>query len=110
MTTNEQEKSIPDDPVRLIEQGMKVYARHRVMGRKSPLLALQFSSWEENGSKINDALRLQQLIKEVGFPQEYIQKYYELTIKIKASINQVTFYFQIFITTILLNLVFGDLI
>ena len=54
---------IPSEPDKLIDLGVKVYARHCVMGNKSPLLALQTNSWEENGHEVNNALRLCELIK-----------------------------------------------
>ncbi|MHB9141109.1 MAG: hypothetical protein ACYC25_04485 [Paludibacter sp.] len=87
MIVIEQRIPIPDDPEKLIDLGIKVYARHCVMGDKSPLLALQVNSWEENGSEVNSALRLQELIEERNLSKEYIFKFDELIIKIKASIQ-----------------------
>lgn len=78
---------IPNDPEELIELGIKVYARHCVMGKKSPLLALQFNSWKENGKEVNNALRLHELIKNETLSREYSYKRDELIAKITASIE-----------------------
>jgi hypothetical protein len=78
---------IPSDPEKLIDLGVKVYARHCVMGKKSPLLALQSNSWEENGLEVNNALRLHELMKNETVSQEYSYKLDELITKIKASIQ-----------------------
>jgi exonuclease VII small subunit len=79
---------IPSEPEKLIDLGVKVYARHCVMGNKSPLLALQTSSWEENGDEVNNALRLCELIKTEFNPSlQYFQKRDELLAKIKASLE-----------------------
>jgi len=78
---------IPCDPEKLIDLGVKVYARHCVMGRKSPLLALQSNSWEENGQEVNNALRLHELIKNKTLSQEYSYKHDELIVKIEASVK-----------------------
>ncbi len=78
---------IPSDPEKLIDLGIKVYARHCVMGKKSPLLALQSNSWEENGQEVNNALRLHELIKNETLSREYSYKRDELITKIKASIE-----------------------
>jgi len=80
-------QTIPNDPVKLIDLGAKVYARHCIMGDESPLLALQSNSWEENGPEVDNALRLQEFIEEnMNSAQEYFRKRDELIIKIKASI------------------------
>jgi hypothetical protein len=86
MSTNTERIPIPSDPEKLIELGVKVYARHYVMGNKSPLLALQSNSWEENGSEVNNALKLYELIKKESLSQEYLYKLDELIVKIRASI------------------------
>ncbi len=78
---------IPDDPVKLIDLGIKVYARHCVMGNKSPLLALQYNSWEENGYIVNNALRLYELIEEGSLSTEYSCKRDELITKVKICIQ-----------------------
>lgn len=79
---------IPSDPEKLIDLGVKVYARHCVMGKKSPLLALQADSWEENGRDVNNALRLHDLMRKDKNPsQKYFLKLDELITKIKASIE-----------------------
>jgi len=87
MTTNEQTIPIPNDPVKLMDLGMKIYARHCIMGEKSPLLNLQSNSWEENGPEVNNALRLHELIEEESLSQEYNSIRDELIFKIKASIQ-----------------------
>jgi len=88
MLTDIKRVFIPSDSLELIGLGVKIYARHCIMGDKSPLLALQTNTWEENGDKVNDALRLYELIEEGVSPsQEYIQKYDELIIKISLSIQ-----------------------
>jgi hypothetical protein len=86
MQTNTERIPIPSDPEKIIDLGLKVYARHCVMGNKSPLLALQSNSWEENGSEVNNALRLYELIKEESLSQEYLCKLDELIVKLRASI------------------------
>lgn len=86
MSTNTERIPIPSDPEKLIDLGVKVYARHCVMGNKSPLLYLQSNSWEENGSEVNNALRLYELIKKESLSQEYLCKLDELIVKIRASI------------------------
>ena len=78
---------IPNDPEKIMDLGMKVYAKHCVMGNKSPLLALQTNSWEENGQDVNNAMRLHDLIQEKNLSQEYLRKHDKLIIKIKASIQ-----------------------
>lgn len=79
---------IPSDPDKLIDLGVKVYARHCVKGSKSPLLALQTNTWEENGFAVNNALRLCELIKtELNPSQQYFHKRDELLAKIKASLE-----------------------
>lgn len=84
----EQQIPIPNDPVKLIELGVKVYAKHCIMGDKSPLLALQSNSWEENGPEVNNALRLHQFMEENrNHIQEYMCRLDELITKIKASIQ-----------------------
>ena len=88
MITREQRIPVPDDPIELIDLGMKVYARHCVMGDKSPLFALTSNSWEENGFEINNAMRINELIEEdTNPPQSYFLKRDELVSKIKASIQ-----------------------
>jgi hypothetical protein len=80
--------TIPSEPEKLIDLGIKVYARHSVMGKKSPLLALQTNSWEENGHEVNNALRLCELIKTEFNPSlQYFHKRDELLAKIKASLE-----------------------
>ncbi|MBV5283845.1 MAG: hypothetical protein JZU53_15600 [Paludibacter sp.] len=86
MSTNTERIPIPSDPEKLIDLGVKVYARHCVVGNKSPLLYLQSNSWEENGSEVNNALRLYELIKKESLSQEYLCKLDELIVKIRASI------------------------
>ncbi len=86
MSTNTERIPIPSDPEKLIDLGVKVYARHCVMGNKSPLLYLQSNSWEENGSEVNNALRLYEIIKKESLSQEYLCKLDELIVKIRASI------------------------
>ena len=86
MSTSIERVPIPSDPEKLIDLGVKVYARHCVMGNKSPLLYLQSNSWEENGSEVNNALRLYELIKKESLSQEYLCKLDELIVKIRASI------------------------
>ena len=79
---------IPSETEKLIDLGVKVYARHCVMGNKSPLLALQTSSWEENGHEVNNALRLSELIKTGLCPSlKYSHKLDELLAKIKSSLE-----------------------
>jgi len=78
---------IPNDPEELIELGIKVYARHCIIGSKSPLLALEANSWEENGQEVNNALRLHELIKNKTLSQEYSYKRDELIDKIEASVK-----------------------
>ena len=88
MTTYDERIHIPNNPVELMDLGMKVYAIHCVMGIKSPLLALQSNSWEVNGPEVNNAMRLHELIQEnINLPQGYLFKRDELIIKIKASIQ-----------------------
>ena len=88
MITSEQKIPIPNDPVELIELGVKIYAKHCIMGDKSPLLALKSNSWAENGSQVNNAMRLQELSKEsIGIEKKCLCKRDELIIKIKASIQ-----------------------
>ena len=73
---------------KLIELGVKVYARHCVMGKKSPLLILQTNSWEVNGHDVNDALRLCELIKtELSPSLQHSRKLDELVVKIKSSLE-----------------------
>ena len=79
---------IPSEPDKLIDLGVKVYARHCVMGNKSPLLALQTNSWEENGPEVNNALWLCELIKTEFNPSlQYFHKRDELLAKIKFSLE-----------------------
>ena len=81
--------TIPSEPEKLIDLGVKVYARHCVMGKKSPLLALETNSWEENGHEVNNALRLYELIKsEFSHSLQYFHKLDELLAKIKASLEE----------------------
>jgi len=88
MTTFDERIPIPNNPVELIDLGMKVYAIHCVMGIKSPLLALQSNSWEENGPEVNNAMRLHELAQEnINLQKGYLFKRDELIIKIKASIQ-----------------------
>ena len=88
MTNGNERILIPNDPVKLMDLGMKVYSVHCVMGIKSPLLALQSDSWEENGPVVNHAMRLHELVEEnISLAQEYICKRDELIIRIKASIQ-----------------------
>lgn len=77
---------IPDDPVELIDLGMKIYARHCIMGEKSPLRNLQLNSWEENGPEVNNALRLHELIEEESLSKEYCIVRDDLITRIKSSI------------------------
>jgi len=79
---------IPSDPEELIDLAVKVYARHSVMGNKSPLLALQTNSWEENGHDVNNALRLCELINAEFNPSlQCVHKRDELLVKIKTSLE-----------------------
>jgi len=79
---------IPGEAEELIDLGVKVYAKHCVMGNKSPLLALQTSSWEENGHEVNNALRLSELIKtELSPSLQHSRKLDELVVKIKSSLE-----------------------
>jgi hypothetical protein len=78
---------VPDDPVKLMDLGMKVYARHCVMGSKSPLLAMHSNSWEENRYAVDDALRLHELIEEGSLSADYSYKLDELIAQIKASVQ-----------------------
>lgn len=88
MTTFDEKVTLPSNPVELMDLGMKVYAIHCVMGIKSPLLALQSNSWEENGPEVNNAMRLHEFLQEnINLPQGYLYKRDELIIKIKASIQ-----------------------
>lgn len=88
MPTYIERTPIPSEPEELIDLGVKVYARHCVMGDKSPLLALQINSWEENGHEVHNALRLCELIKTEFSPSlQYVQKRDELLAKIKASLE-----------------------
>lgn len=87
MPTDTERLSIPSDPEKIIDLGVKVYARHCIMGKKSPLLALQSNSWEDNGREVNNALRLHELIKNKNLSREYFYKRDELIIRIKASIQ-----------------------
>lgn len=88
MSTDIKKVSIPSDSLELIDLGIKIYARHCIMGGKSPLLALKTNTWEENGHKVYDALRLYELIDQGFNPsQEYIRKHDELIIKIRATIQ-----------------------
>jgi len=88
MPTYIERTPIPDEPEKLIELGVKVYARHCVMGKKSPLLILQTNSWEVNGHDVNDALRLCELIKtELSPSLQCFHKRDELLAKIKASLE-----------------------
>ena len=88
MTTCDKRIPIPNDPVKLMDLGMKVYAIHCLMGNKSPLLALQSNSWEENGPEVNNAMRLHKLAEEnISLAQKYLCKRDELIVKIKASIQ-----------------------
>lgn len=87
MRTYAERKPIPSDLEKLIDLGIKVYARHCVMGKKSPLLSLRANSWEENGLEVNNALRLHELIKNETLSREYSYKRDELITKIKASIE-----------------------
>lgn len=86
MPTYTEKIPISDDPVKLMDLGMKVYARHCVMGSESPLLALQANSWEENKHVVNNALRLHELIEE-GLSTDYSCKQNELIDKLKACIQ-----------------------
>jgi hypothetical protein len=86
MPTYTEKKPIPDDPVELMDLGMKIYARHCIMGEKSPLRNLQSNSWEENGSEVNNALRLHELIEEESLSKEYSIIRDDLVDRIKASI------------------------
>ena len=89
MPTYIERTPIPSEPEKLIDLGVKVYARHCVMGNKSPLLALQTNSWEENGHEVNNALRLCELIKTEFNPSlQYFHKRDELLAKIKASLEE----------------------
>jgi len=88
MPTYTERIHIPSEPEKLIDLGVKVYARHCVMGNKSPLLALQADSWEVNGRDVNNALRLHELMKkDKNSSQKYFLKMDELIIKIKASLQ-----------------------
>jgi len=79
---------IPSDPEELIDLAVKVYARHCVLGNKSPLLDLQTNSWEENGLEVNNALRLCELTKTEFNPSlQYFHKRDELLAKIKSSVE-----------------------
>ena len=87
MPTYTEKTPIPDDPVKLMDLGMKVYARHCVLGSKSPLLALQANSWEENSHVVNNALRLHELIEEGTLSTDYSCKRDELITQLKACIQ-----------------------
>jgi len=88
MPTDIKKVYIPSDSLELIDLGVKIYARHCIMGDKSPLLALKTNTWEENGDKVNNALRFYELIEEGLNPsQEYIRKHDELIIKIRLTIE-----------------------
>lgn len=87
MATKDQKSSIPDDPVELMDLGMKIYARHCLMGEKSPLLNLESNTWEENGPKVENAMRLHELIEEETLLQEYFYRRDELILNIIASIQ-----------------------
>jgi len=87
MATNDQKSSIPDDPVELMDLGMKIYARHCIMGNKSPLLNLESNSWEENVPEVENAMRLHELIEKETLSQEYFSRRDELILKILASIQ-----------------------
>ena len=88
MPTDTERILMPDDPEKLIDLGVKVYARHCVMGNKSPLLALQTNSWEENGHEVNNALRLCEMLKREPSPsKKWFQKRDELLVRIKDSIE-----------------------
>lgn len=88
MPTDIKRVLMPSNPFELIDLGIKVYARHCIMGNKSPLLAIKINSWEENGPEVNNALRLHELIETDFNPsQEYFRKQDELLAKIKASLE-----------------------
>src|SRR5664280_1003957 len=88
MTTYDEKIPIPNNPEELMDLGMKVYAIHCVKGNKSPLLALQSNSWEENGPEVNNAMRLHELVQEnINLSEGYLFKRDDLIIKIKASIQ-----------------------
>lgn len=87
MPTCTEKSPIPDDPVKLMDLGIKVYARHCIMGAKSPLLALQSDSWEENGYVVNNALRLHELIEDGSLSPDYSSTRDELITKIKISLQ-----------------------
>ena len=88
MPTDIKKVPIPSDSLELIDLGVKIYARHCIMGEESPLLALQTNTWEENGHEVNNALRLYELLDNGFNPsQEYFKKRDELTIKIRATIQ-----------------------
>jgi hypothetical protein len=78
---------LADDPVKLMDLGMKIYARHCLLGNKSPLIKLESNSWEENGPGVNNALRLHELIEEGNLSQECSNIRDELIAKIKVSIQ-----------------------
>ena len=88
MPTDIERTPIPSEPEKLIDLGVKVYARHSVMGNKSPSLALQTNYWKENGHEVNNALRLCELIKTEFNPSlQYFHKRDELLAKIKSSVE-----------------------
>jgi hypothetical protein len=88
MPTDIKKVPIPSDSLELIDLGVKIYARHCIMGEESPLLALQVNTWEENGHKVNSALRFYELIDEGFNPsQAYIRIHDEQVIKLRATIQ-----------------------
>ena len=88
MPTDIERTPIPSEPEKLIDLGVKVYARHSVMGNKSPSLALQTNYWKENGHEVNNALRLCELIKTEFSPSlQCFHKQDKLLTKIKASLE-----------------------
>lgn len=107
MPTYTEKIPISDDPVKLMDLGMKVYARHCVMGSESPLLALQANSWEENKHVVNNALRLHELIEE-GLSTDYSCKQNELIDKLKHVFRLVMICSSNYIATILPIFDFGD--
>jgi len=88
MPTYIERTTIPSEPEKLIDLGVRVYARHCLMGNKSPLLTLQINSWEVNGLDVNNALRLCELIKNELSPSlQCFHKRDELLSKIRASLE-----------------------
>lgn len=56
---------IPSNPLQKLGLAERVYAKHTLDAKTSPLIALQSHKWEDNGPKIAEAMALHQEAEEL---------------------------------------------